>query len=303
MDRINRWLRENFGYSKKEMNGAFVLFLLIWASFAAIHAFDYYKYATNEYSPEKDLDVLAKWAAELKWDEKTAEEPDDSSEEELYFRPRPFDPNSISRDELLSMNLPSYLASNWSKYVASGGKFFKKADVLKLYGMDSATYEALVPYLTIEERSFARNEPARTKADAPAEKRRMIDINVATAEELQTVRGIGPAFSKRIVKYRTALGGFHNRSQLHEVYGLPDSTADAVWQKFALDSTLCCQKIAVNAVSLDSLRRQPYLSYNQARAIIAYRDQHGPLADWYDLAEIKVIPDSTIQKLKPYFDF
>lgn len=303
MNPISQWLRENFGYSKKEINGSFVLLLIVWVSFLGIHAFDYYRYATNEYSPEKDLEVLGKWAAELKWAQKEVDKFVESREEALPLRPQPFDPNKVSRDELLAMNVPSYLASNWSKYVASGGKFFKKADVLKLYGMDSTTYEALEPYLAIEGQEFARNGPEMPKAEGPAEKRRMIDINVATPEELQKVRGIGPAFSKRIVKYRNALGGFHSRGQLLEVYGLPDSTAEAVWKKFMLDSAACCRKVLVNTVSFDSLRRQPYLSYNQARAIIAFRDQHGPFTDWSDLAEIKIIPDSTIQKLKPYFDF
>lgn len=58
MSQINKWLRENFGYSKKEINGSIILLFIISVVFLGVYALDYYRYASNEYSSEKDLELL-----------------------------------------------------------------------------------------------------------------------------------------------------------------------------------------------------------------------------------------------------
>ena len=57
---------------------------------------------------------------------------------------------------------------------------------------------------------------------------RPININKATLEELQTVRGIGPALAERIVNYRDANGSFKSLDQLKEVRGIGDSKFEKI---------------------------------------------------------------------------
>ena len=47
-----------------------------------------------------------------------------------------------------------------------------------------------------------------------------IDVNRASAEDLQAIRGIGPALASRIVDLRQAKGGFRQHSDLEEVRGI-----------------------------------------------------------------------------------
>lgn len=47
-----------------------------------------------------------------------------------------------------------------------------------------------------------------------------IRLNQATAEELQSLPGVGPALSERIVVYRTENGPFKSVDQLTEVKGV-----------------------------------------------------------------------------------
>jgi competence protein ComEA len=60
---------------------------------------------------------------------------------------------------------------------------------------------------------------AVTKIDvqtAPA----VIDMDVATAEQIETLRGIGPAMAKRIVADRDSLGAFGSLKELQRVKGI-----------------------------------------------------------------------------------
>ena len=61
-----------------------------------------------------------------------------------------------------------------------------------------------------------------------------ISINKATAEELQNVRGIGPALAERIISYREANGGFKSLDQLREVRGIGDSKFEKLKNQITL---------------------------------------------------------------------
>lgn len=63
-----------------------------------------------------------------------------------------------------------------------------------------------------------------TQRSAAAEAPEKIPINTATAEELQTLRGIGPVLAQRIVEYRTAHGPFTRAEELLQVEGIGEKT-------------------------------------------------------------------------------
>jgi len=72
--------------------------------------------------------------------------------------------------------------------------------------------------------------PADIALAAPANKAvessavdKPVSINKADLEELQTVRGIGPALAERIMNYRQANGGFKTLDELKEVRGIGDA--------------------------------------------------------------------------------
>ena len=72
--------------------------------------------------------------------------------------------------------------------------------------------------------------PANIALAAPANKAvesnavdKPVSINKAGLEELQTVRGIGPALAERIMNYRQANSGFKSLEELKEVRGIGDA--------------------------------------------------------------------------------
>lgn len=129
-----------------------------------------------------------------------------------------------------------------------------------------------------------------------------IPFSEADSVTLQIVPGIGQATAGRIIKYRTNLGGFHSQNQVLEVYGVKEETAASLWEFFEFDA-LVFKKITINTATLEDLSAHPYISYSEAKVLIAYRKQHGKFQSAEDLLKIKIFKSAWVEKIKPYLDF
>ena len=78
------------------------------------------------------------------------------------------------------------------------------------------------------------NHPANLAIAAPDQKavssvsEKPVSINKADSEELQAVRGIGPALAERIMNYRQTNGGFKSLEELKEVKGIGDAKFEKI---------------------------------------------------------------------------
>ena len=72
--------------------------------------------------------------------------------------------------------------------------------------------------------STASPQPSVKRA-APSDGTR-ININTATSQELQTLRGIGPAMARRIIEYRQTSGRFSTVDDLTNVKGIGEKTIE-----------------------------------------------------------------------------
>ena len=63
------------------------------------------------------------------------------------------------------------------------------------------------------------------------------------------------------------------------------------------------KQLNVNQLNLEQLRRHPYINYYQARAIIDYRRQHGPISTIDELSLLPDFPPEAIDRLRPYLTF
>ncbi|MBQ2092159.1 MAG: helix-hairpin-helix domain-containing protein [Clostridia bacterium] len=69
---------------------------------------------------------------------------------------------------------------------------------------------------------------------APAVTESLININTATAEELETLKGIGPAKAEAIVAYREQNGPFSSVDDLVNVTGIGEKTLANIRDKITV---------------------------------------------------------------------
>ncbi len=71
-------------------------------------------------------------------------------------------------------------------------------------------------------------EPPYTKWDALVQQARQININQASAEELERLPEIGPTTAQRIVEYRQQQGSFRSPEDALNVPGVGPKTLEAI---------------------------------------------------------------------------
>jgi competence protein ComEA len=232
-----------------------------------------------------------------------------------------FDPNVLSISEWQQLGLSEKQARSVQKYLNKGGRFNTKEDLQKMYTISPKVYERIAPYVRIAEaeaspgRNVMNNKRASSEGGArfsglpyigqsasPKKAAPIIEINLADSLLLEEIRGIGPAFARRIIKYRERLGGFCKKEQLREVFGLDSTKYEAIKNQVRVDASFV-RKINVNTLTFEELRNHPYLKYKQINAIIQYRKQHGPFRSAEDLSKIVILEAETLNRLSPYLSF
>lgn len=141
--------------------------------------------------------------------------------------------------------------------------------------------------------------------DTPTPQRKQpltVELNSADSLTLQLLHGIGPAYARRIVRYRERLGGFVSTDQLLEVYGFTPELLTHIRPHITLDTTVI-KPISINSIGLKELSRHPYIEYYQARDIITLRRKGVTFSSADDLRAVPSMADSTMRRILPYLDF
>ena len=218
------------------------------------------------------------------------------------IKPFAFDPNLLDKEGWIKLGFTERQVSGIIKFREKGGKFRTKQDVKKLYVIDEEIYALLEPFIEIEATtgavSYSEKDYTKTTSRGDYIPYRA-EINGADSSELVKVRGIGPAFAKRIMRHREKLGGYSDIGQLHEVYGMDSARFIQIEQYLYIDRSLIKQ-ININTASLDELRSHPYIDYYIAKSIVDKRIQKGAFNDLNELKEISLIYESLFAKLSPY---
>lgn len=221
----------------------------------------------------------------------------------------PFDPNTATESQLLSLGFSKRVAKNLINYRSKGGHFYQPEALKKIYGISNSFYETILPYIHIEnskppnrfakaDKKPKKKKEAKKKKSWPKEK---IEVNTASSEDLQKLPGIGPYFAKNILRYRDKLGGFYNVAQIGESYRLPDSTFQAISPYLTVDKSKISQ-FNPQFATFKEILRHPYISFEQTKYIMkAQRGIH--LRELEDFLTVKIFTPEELAKVGPYFKF
>lgn len=218
-----------------------------------------------------------------------------------------FNPNTISDEDWKKLGFKDWQIKTINNYKTKGGSWKTKSDVLRIYGIDTAHYEQLEPFIQLPEKIENQQKyfPTYEKKTFPKsdyEKKDYtvkVDINSADTTELKKLKGIGIGYAKRIVKYREELGGFISIEQLSEVWGLTPETLEKCLTQVII-SNQNIKKININTASAEELKKHPYIFWKTANAIEKYRKANGNFKSLNDLKKIQLLDEEIITKIKPY---
>lgn len=315
LKRLRILVRNLFGFSQSETNGFLVLCILFLGVVIIPFFIQYYlipepsQVMTTD--DKQELDSMLAFLERQKMNassDKNAKGSEKSSTAQLALKT--FDPNTITLHALLEMNFPEWLAERLINYRTKVTSFQKKEDLKKLYGLSESLYKEIAPFVIIEtaptKRETSVYESDKKEFDnkdffrKPRERLKPFDLNRADSLTLQKIYGIGPAYAKRIIKYRDLLGGYVALEQLQEVYGLKEPVVDSLKKYCFITAKGSIEKLNVNEADTKALAKHPYISYNLAKVIVSYRKQHGSLKQLDDLKKIKLIDENLFIKISPY---
>lgn len=95
-----------------------------------------------------------------------------------------------------------------------------------LYAQAVSVSEGTDYTITTERKASQPIAPEPEETETAEEPAGPVDINTATAEELEALPGIGPVLAQRIVEYRAEHGPFASAEDLLEVKGIGEATLD-----------------------------------------------------------------------------
>jgi competence protein ComEA len=139
----------------------------------------------------------------------------------------------------------------------------------------------------------------------------LIDINMATTDQLQTLPGIGPEKSQAIIDYRKNSGPFIHIDDLTKVKGIGETTLDNIkdliyvkeieTNKALKESSQT--KININTAGISVLKKLPGIGDVLAKRILEYRDQVGQFSSREEIMNVKGIGEKTYESIKELITF
>ena len=155
-------------------------------------------------------------------------------------------------------------------------------------------------------------EPDPSADDEPA-KSTLIDLNTATAEELQLLNGIGPVLAQRIVDYRAEYGPFQSVDDLINVKGIGEATFSKFRDMVTVSGsenptdhavpntdgqTESPALLNINTATYEELQTLNGIGPALAQRIVDYRAEHGPFQSIDELLNVKGIGEATLSKFR-----
>jgi competence ComEA-like helix-hairpin-helix protein len=298
---MNPRFREAFYFTKEEKKGILALVIMMAIVFFAREILIYFN-PVFEVDTARLRQVREQIQQELIKKEQAERVARTVSSDSRSTRQFNFDPNGLALEKWQELGLSPQQAQVIKNYEAKGGVFRIKTDVRKMFVISDQLYERLEPYILLPDSLVWKRHKKSMPLVKVKKKIVPIDINQADTNDFKKLKGIGAVLSRRIVKYRERLGGFYNKAQLKEVYGLAEEIIDSQKEQLFLSKEAGLSKINVNTASVEELKAHPYINWKVANSMVKYREQHGPYKNLEAIQKSHLIGDTLFSKIRHYLE-
>lgn len=242
-----------------------------------------------------------------------------------------FDPNTVSLAELTRLGMSEKQAAVVINYRSKGGVFRDKEDFRKIYSVSDQLYSKVQDYIVIRQnesklhqsgdsvkhsgnnskqsgndfkQSEANFASAGTYQNVGREWREeefLLELNGADSADLTKLKGIGPYYASKILRYRERLGGFVHPGQLTEITGI-DSVRYMMFSGNVFVDTTKVEKRDLATATYSQLASNPYIGSYMARSIIRYIERNqGQRISITELLVKNIIKSELYNILRIYF--
>lgn len=200
-----------------------------------------------------------------------------------------FDPNDYSSEDWQKLGLSAKQAQVIKRFTER--RIYSNEELKKIFVLPNELF------ILIKDSTFYKKKeiesPERRKKET------VINLNSASKEDLLSLKGIGPYYADKIVVYRSELGGFVNDLQLLEIWKFNEEKLDGIRSDIAITKEEIVQ-LNINTVSIDELRKHPYISYSVANSIVKMRTTNGQYKHVSDIKRSRLIDEELYEKIKDY---
>lgn len=185
----------------------------------------------------------------------------------------PFNPNTISLEDLQRLGFSEKQARSIINYREKGGQFRRPSDFAKSFVVADSVYRRLEPYIRIPK----------------------IDINAADSTAFDTLPGIGPYFAAKMVSYREELRGYSYPEQLMDIYNFDKEKFDGLKDLITVGES---EPYPIWTLDEEELKKHPYIGNYAAHGVVVFR-QNNPTDELTieNLARAGVLKPDSAEKL------
>lgn len=215
------------------------------------------------------------------------------------LRPRPFDPNTVSYEELRDMGLTAAEAAGLIGYRASGKIFAIPEDVATCYAIGDSLYRQLKPCIRIRRRYVRQarrydNDRMVTHPIAPQPFR----VDTVSARYLRATGLLTQRRAETFVKWRNT-HPIKDMDEVRKCYAIDDSTARVLepYLLFPEPAARPDPRIGINGADSATLCTIKGIGPKTAGRIVAYRERLGGFVRVEQLAEVAGMTEANYERI------
>ncbi len=281
--------RSHFRFNKKQRNGIFLLGLTILI-LQVIYLFADFSYSKTTSENDKEFLVIQHQLDSLDKIDTIA------GSHKIY----PFNPNFLTDFRAYVLGLNSEETDRLLAFREDGKYVNSAIEFQQVTQISDSLLSVISPYFKFPEyKSKEKNLPDnKVKEDISTGIKK--DINLASAQELIEINGIGEKLAGRIIEYRKMLKGFTFDNQVREVYFLPPETADKILRQYEVKEKPAIVKLNVNEATFKEILALPYIDYGLTKRIFNYKKSNLRIDSLEELKKIDSFPLDKFDRIAVY---